>query len=58
MRLASATSVGTSGLALYYFLGPLWLVDTVLAVALVLLIAWKPGLNPENKIANEQSPHP
>jgi len=55
MRLASATSVGTWGLALYYFHGPLWVVDTVLAVALVLLIAWKPGPGPENNIANEQS---
>ena len=54
MRLVSATSVGTWGLALYYFHGPLRLVDTVLASALVLLIAWKPGLGPENKIANEQ----
>jgi hypothetical protein len=58
MRLASATSVGTWGLALYYFHGPLWVVDTVLAVAVVLLIAWKPGPGPENDIANEQSPHP
>jgi hypothetical protein len=57
MRLASATSVGSWGLAMYYFQGPLWLVDTVLAVALVLLIAWKPGFGPENKIANEQSRH-
>jgi hypothetical protein len=58
MRLASATSVGTWGLALYYFHGPLWLVDTVLTVALVLLIAWKPGPGPETNIADEQSPHP
>jgi hypothetical protein len=58
MRLASATSVGTWGLALYYFHGPLWLVDTVLAVALVLLIAWKPGPGPEKNIADEQSLHP
>ena len=51
MRLASATSVGYWGLALYYFHGPLWLVDTVLAIALVLLIAWKPGPAPEQHIA-------
>ena len=31
MRLGSATSVGMWGLILYYFLGPLWVVDTVLA---------------------------
>src|SRR5579864_9556851 len=49
MRLVSATSVGNWGLAMYYFHGPLWLVDTALAVALVLLIAWQPGLGPETK---------
>ena len=58
MRFGSATSVGTWGLILYYFLGPLWVVDTVLAVALALLIAWKPGPRPENDIAHEQSRHP
>lgn len=58
MRLGSATSVGIWGLVLYYFLGPLWVVDTVLAVALVLLIGWKPGPGPENDIGNKQSPHP
>jgi len=58
MRLASATSVGTWGLALYYFHGPLWVVDTVLAVALVLLIAWKPDPAPDDTVANEQSSHP
>lgn len=57
MRLASATSVGNWGLAMYYFHGPLWLVDTVLAVAFGLLIAWKPGLGPENNTANEQLRH-
>jgi hypothetical protein len=46
MRLATATSVGTWGMALYYFHGPLWVVDTVLVVALILLAAWKPGTNP------------
>jgi len=58
MRLASATSVGTWGLGLYYFNGPLWVVDTVLAVALVLLIAWKPDPAPDDSVANEQSSHP
>ena len=46
MRLATATSVGTWGMALYYFHGPLWVVDTVLAVALILLAAWKPSTSP------------
>ena len=46
MRLATATSVGTWGMALYYFRGPFWVVDTVLAVALILLVAWKPGTSP------------
>jgi hypothetical protein len=58
MRLASATSVGTWGLALYYFHGPLWVVDTALAVALILLIAWKPDPAPDDTVANEQSSHP
>lgn len=58
MRLASATSVGNWGLAMYYFHGPLWLVDTLLVVALGLLMAWKPGLVPEKNMADEQSPHP
>lgn len=46
MRLASATSVGTYGIALYYFHSPLWVVDTVLAVGLILLLAWRPGTSP------------
>ena len=58
MRLATATSVGTWGLALYYFHSPLWLANTVLAVALVLLIAWKPDPGPEKDIADEKSPNP
>jgi Na+/H+-translocating membrane pyrophosphatase len=55
MRLATATSVGTWGMALYYFHGTLWLVDTVLAVALILLVAWKPGASPN---ASAPSVHP
>jgi hypothetical protein len=46
MRLATATSVGTWGMALYYFHSPLWVVDTVLAVGLILLLAWRPGTSP------------
>ena len=42
MRLGSANSVGMWGLALYYFSGPLWLVDTILAVGLILLVTWRP----------------
>ena len=45
-RLATATSVGTWGMALYYFHGPLWTVDTVSALAIILLIAWTPGASP------------
>jgi hypothetical protein len=45
-RLATATSVGTWGMALYYFCAPLWVVDTVSAIALILLAAWIPGSSP------------
>jgi hypothetical protein len=58
MRIASATSVGTWGLVLYYFQGPLWVVDTVLAAALILLLAWKPDTSPDNKIASPPSVRP
>ena len=50
MRLGSANSVGMWGLALYYFPGPLWLVDTILAVGLILLVTWRPGASPDTKI--------
>jgi hypothetical protein len=50
MRLGSANSVGMWGLALYYFPGPLWLVDTILAVGLILLVTWRPGGSPDTKI--------
>jgi hypothetical protein len=46
VRLATATSVGTWGMALYYFHSPLWVVDTVSAVGLILLLAWRPGTGP------------
>ncbi|MBI3476877.1 MAG: hypothetical protein HY010_14180 [Acidobacteria bacterium] len=42
MRLASATSVGMWGLVLYYFNGPLWVVDAAFAVGLILLLTWRP----------------
>ena len=58
MRLGSATSVGTWGLALYYFQAPLWAVDTILALALILLLAWKPNTNPDSKIAGAPTVHP
>jgi hypothetical protein len=48
MRLGSATSVGVWGMVLCYFQAPLWVVDTVLAIALILLLAWKPDTNPES----------
>jgi hypothetical protein len=57
MRLASATSVGNWGLALYYFHAPLWVVDTVLAAALILLVAWKPDTIPNNQTANALPVH-
>ena len=50
VRLATATSVGTWGMALYYFRGPLWVVDTVSAIALILLAAWKPGSSPNASV--------
>lgn len=50
MRLGSATSVGMWRLVLYYFQGPLWVVDTILAVALILLVTWRPGASPNTKI--------
>jgi len=50
MRLGSATSVGMWGLVLYYFHGPLWLVDTILVVGLILLVTWRPGASPDTKI--------
>jgi hypothetical protein len=45
-RLGTATSVGTWGIALYYFHSPLWVVDAVLAIGLILLLAWRPGTSP------------
>lgn len=58
MRLVSATSVGNWGLALYYFHGPLWVIDTVLGAALILLVAWRPDTSPNNQIASTPSVHP
>lgn len=50
VRLATATSVGTWGILLYYFRGPLWVVDTVSAIALILLVVWKPGGSPKASV--------
>jgi hypothetical protein len=55
MRLLSACSVGMYGLGLYYFRGPLWAVDALFAVGLILLMTWTPGAYPEVKGANEPS---
>jgi hypothetical protein len=49
MRLGSATSVGIWGLALYYFHSPLWVVNTILAVGLILLVTWRPSASPDTK---------
>jgi hypothetical protein len=57
IRFASATSVGIWGLVLYYFRGPLWVVDALLAVGLILLVTWRPGASPDSKIANQPSVH-
>jgi len=55
MRLATGTSVGMWGLTLYYFHGPLWLVNAVLAAGLALLLIWKPGARPNIVMAKNQS---
>jgi hypothetical protein len=44
--LAMSTSVASWGMALYYFRGPLWVIDTDSAAALILLATWKPGSIP------------
>jgi hypothetical protein len=55
MRLASGTSVGMWGLALYYFRASLWLVNTTLGAGLALLLIWKPGASPDIAIAKNSS---
>jgi len=52
VRFLSATSVGNCGLALYYFHGPLWVVDTILAAGLILLVSWRPGASPDITIGS------
>jgi hypothetical protein len=55
MRLTSGFSVAVWGLALYYFCGPLWLVDAILGAGLALLLIWKPGASPDIPIARNPS---
>src|SRR5882762_794026 len=46
VRLWSATAVGGWGLVLYNVGGPSWLVGSFFAVALLLLLIWKPVAKP------------
>jgi hypothetical protein len=46
-RLCSAMAVGLWGLVLYEIRGPLWIDDVLFAVALILLLVWRPGASPE-----------
>jgi hypothetical protein len=55
VRLTSGFSVGVWGLALYYFCGPLWLVDAILGAGLALLLIWKPGASSDVPIAKNPS---
>jgi len=55
MRLTSGFSVGVWGLAVYYFCGPLWLVDATLGAGLALLLIWKPGNSPDVPIVKNSS---
>lgn len=55
MRLACGTSVGMWGLALYYFCGPLRLVNALLGAGLALLLIWKPGASPDIAITKNPS---
>jgi len=51
MRLASATAVGLWGMVLHYSGGPDWLVNSLLGLALLLLLIWKPGAVPAENTA-------
>jgi hypothetical protein len=46
IRLWSAMAVGLWGLVLFEIRGPLWVVDTLFAAGLILLMTWRPGANP------------
>lgn len=48
VRLAFATAVGLYGLVLSEFGGPLWQVDSLFVIGLVLLLIWKPGRIPRS----------
>jgi hypothetical protein len=45
-RLWSATSVCMWGLIMYEIRGPSWIVDSLVAVGVILLVTWKPGASP------------
>lgn len=49
VRLAYGTAVGLYGLALSEFGGPAWQVSALCAIALILLLIWKPGISPNPK---------
>jgi|SRR5580693_5197639 hypothetical protein len=48
-RLAFATAVGLYGLLLSEFGGAPWMVNSLFAIALILLLIWKPGISPNLK---------
>lgn len=47
VRLAFATAVGLWGLVLRENGGPLWLVDGLFALGVILLLIWSPGVGPD-----------
>jgi len=49
VRLAFATAVGLYGLVLSEFGGPLWQVNSLFIIGLVLLLIWRPGIIPNLK---------
>ncbi len=46
-RLWSATAVCMWGLVMYEIRGPSWIVDSLVAVGVILLAIWKPGTAPQ-----------
>lgn len=46
-RLWTATAVGLWGVVLYEIRGPLWIVDVLFTVGLILLLIWRPVAGPE-----------